>query len=131
MALFWKLLNSPAYIALPASAAKALPYFLGKVKGDPFRDPTRYDIEFSFSYGEAQRLGFSTATFHRVICQLVFHGFIDPIDKGGLRGVGGSYSVFKLSERWKDYGNPGFEKVQWKCFQPRYRNRKQRSKIEI
>ena len=83
-ALPWEMLNSPAYIQLPHSAAKALPYFIGKVK-TRLDDPERYRTEFSFSYREGKRYGFASATFSKVIQALVAYGLIDPIDKGGLR----------------------------------------------
>ena len=31
-------------------------------------------------------------------------GFIDPVDKGGLRGAGLSCNIFRMSDRWKHYG---------------------------
>jgi len=81
----WDMLNHKAYKELPFAASKALPYFLGKVKMD-FNDPNRLTTKFSFSYREAKSLGFATGTFSNVIQDLVKYGFIDPIDKGGLRG---------------------------------------------
>jgi hypothetical protein len=123
----WQLLNSNAYLALKPSSAKALPYFLGKIKV-AFGDPARYETEFAFGYGEALRLGFSAATFHGIICDLIEKGFIDGISKGGLRGAGGTYSLFKLSERWRDYGEPGFELLKWQCVEPRYLSRRERKR---
>jgi hypothetical protein len=120
VALIWDVLNSKAYIDLPASAGKALPYFLGKVKCS-FNDPQRYLIEFSFSYSEGKRLGFATATFSNVIKALVKKGFIDPVDKGGLRSNGKSYNIFRLSRRWEKYGNADFKDIEWECFLPRLR----------
>jgi hypothetical protein len=96
----WEMLNSAAYKALPASAAKALPHFLGKVKRG-FDDPTRYTTEFSFNYGEAKRFGFAPATFSRVIRDLMKHGFIDLVCKGGFKRGQRIKSTFRLSERWR------------------------------
>lgn len=120
--LTWEMLNSKAYKDLTPSAAKVLPYFLGKLKFG-YNDTQRYKEEFQLSYSEAKRYGFATATHHRNISQLIAKGFIDPVDKGGLRGLSRSYSLFTLSCRWKDYGMPGFEKISWSCFQPRDRSR--------
>jgi hypothetical protein len=120
--LTWELLNSKAYRDLPASAGKALPFFIGKVK-TRYNDPQRYSIEFELSYTEAQRYGFAVATHHRTIRELMAKGFIDPADKGGLRGLGCSSNRFTLSSRWKDYGNPGFVIVEWRRFEPRYRSK--------
>ena len=120
--LIWDILNSQAYKDLPASAGKALPYFIGKVQTN-YNDPQRYSMEFEFSYTEAQRYGFAIATHHRSIRELMAKGFIDPADKGGLRGLGRSYSLFTLSWRWKEYGKADFKNVEWRCFMPRHKSK--------
>ncbi len=126
----WELLNSRAYKELKPSAPKALPYFLGKFKGG-YRDPQRYLAEFPFSYSEGCAYGFSPATFSVIIQELVSKGFIDPVDRGGLRSDGKSYNLFKLSERWEKFGTCEFKPVNWKCFCPRPRpGLKATSKIE-
>ncbi len=122
VALPWEMLNSKAYKGLNFASAKALPYFLGKIK-ENYRDPQRYLIEFSFSYSEGHKLRFAPSTFSKVVQELVKTGFIDPIDKGGLRSDGKSYNRFKLSERWKQYGTNEFELLDWRCFQPKQRSR--------
>lgn len=118
--LTWEMLNSTAYKDLPPSAGKALPYFLGKVKCS-YNDPQRWLGEFSFSYTEGKRFGFSPSTFSKVIQALVRIGFIDPVDKGGLRGDCKSYNIFKLSKRWKEYETPNFKSLEWRCFIPKPR----------
>jgi hypothetical protein len=118
--LTWKMLNSQAYKELPPSSAKGLPYFLGKVKCG-YNDPQRYLGEFALPYTEGRRLGFAFGTFSKVIRDLIRFGFIDPVDKGGLRGDCKSYNVFKLSKRWELYGTPGFESLEWSCFIPKPR----------
>lgn len=118
VALTWEMLNSMAYKELNYASAKALPYFLGKFKGG-YHDPQRYLANFSFSYAEAKTYRIASATFSKIIQELVAKGFIDPCDKGGLRSDGKSYNIFKLSERWKDYGKPDFKTSNWKCFLPR------------
>ena len=121
--LTWEMLNSAAYKELSPSAAKGLPYFLGKVK-TKYNDPQKYLSEFSFSYTEADRLGFAITTFYRVISRLMANGFIDPVDKGGLRGLCRSYNLFKLSNRWMNYGTPAFNKIEeWRCFKPDFRTK--------
>src|SRR5208283_3666439 len=120
VAITWDMLNSKAYEEVTYSAAKALPYFLGKCKRH-FYDPQRYRLEFSFSYSEGKRYGFSPSTFSKVIQELVRKGFIDPVDKGGLRSDGKSYNLFRLSQRWQKYGKNDFEHIDWKCFEPRLR----------
>ncbi len=118
VALTWELLNSKAYIDLTHAAKGALPYFLGKIKSHGL---DRFDSNFSFSYSEAKRFGFARATFHRIICELIEKGLIDPVDRGGLRGAGGSYSYFKLSERWRRYGENDFVESCWRTFLPKIR----------
>jgi hypothetical protein len=120
--LIWDLLNSKAYKKLPFAAAKALPYFLGKMKV-PYGDPAKYETAFTLSYTEARRIGFSNSTFHKVICQLVEKGFIDPVDKGGLRSDAKSYNRFKLSKRWERYGEVDFIKIEWNTFLPPHKIR--------
>lgn len=120
VALTWTLLNGTAYQRLSHSAAHALPYFLGKVKL-VYNNPQRYQTEFTFSYAEGKRLGFAVATFYNVIQELIRKGFVDPVDKGGMRSECKSNSVFKLSKRWEAYGTKEFEAIEWKCFQPKPR----------
>lgn len=115
--LTWEMLNSQAYKDLQHSAAKALPYFLGKVKVG-HSDPNRYVASFSFSYAEAKKLGFAIGTHHRVISQLMEKGFIAPVYKGGQKSFGMSASLFSLSERWKGYGSPDFRKIDWRNILP-------------
>jgi len=102
VALPWTMLNSTAYIKLPPSSSKALPYFLGKIK-KPFNDPEKYAIEFTFSYPEGLRLGFSHSTFAKIIRDLEKFGFIDWVVQGGMRGKGRGYNRFKLTQRWEQY----------------------------
>ena len=118
----WELLNSRAYKDLKYASAKAFPFFLGKRK-ENYRDIQRYLIEFSFSYSEAKKYGFAPATFSKIIRELVGKGFIEPVDKGGLRSEGKSYNLFKLSQRWKEYGTSKFQFIDWRCFTPRIRSR--------
>lgn len=120
VALSWELLNSPAYKELTQSAGKALPYFLGKAKF-VYTDPQRYSLIFSFPYSEAIKYGFATSTFSKVIQDLVKKGFIDPVNKGGLRSDMKSYNTFKLSRRWENYGKKQFENIEWRCFIPKTR----------
>lgn len=118
VAIPWALLNSGAYQSLSHSARSALIFFLGKPKV-PFNQADYITIDFQFTYPEAARLGYARGTFHGAIEQLVRYGFIDPVDKGGLRGHGKSSSRFKLSSRWQNYGTEKFLPVEWREFQPK------------
>ena len=121
--LIWDMLNSKAYKDLPPSAAKALPYFLGKVQVS-YNDPQKYLTDFSFSYTEARKYGFANSTHHRIISELIQKGFIDPVDKGGLRGGGLTSSLFRLSKRWVNYGTNKFiDREEWVDFLPRFKKR--------
>jgi hypothetical protein len=111
----WDVLNSPAYIKMKPSAAKALPYFLGEPKL-PFSDPEYLRIKFPFSYPKGKKLGFAKATWAIVLRELVENGFIDPVSKGGLRGNGKTSSQFRLSDRWKKYGQHDFESIDLKTW---------------
>lgn len=117
VALPMRMINGPAYKELSHSSAHALPYFFAKVKLR-LDDPQRYSSPFGLSYGEALRYGFSRTTFGRVIVELMQKGFIDPHDKGGLRGKGKSSNQFTLSQRWMQYGTDAFEERSWRCFEP-------------
>lgn len=108
----WEILNSCAFIELTPSAGKALPYFRGKgLKIAYTKNEAENSAEFIFGYDEAERLGFATATFGRIIKNLVAHGFIDMAGYGGLRGFCKSYNKFRLSDRWRRYGQSDFVKV--------------------
>ena len=114
-AIPWALLNNKAYWDLKPSAAKALPYFLGKPR-KPFNNPENYAVEITFSYSEADRYGFAPSTFYKVIVELVEKGFIDPVEKGGLRSDAKTYNKFKLSKRWEKYQTSEFLPMNWKQF---------------
>lgn len=112
----FKMINSRAYKELPASSSKGLPFFLAKVKR-PINDPQRYLEIFSLSYEELKRATkFSDATCSKVFRDLVRFGFIDPVSKGGLRGHGKSFSQYKLSTRWEQYGHADFREIDLKRF---------------
>ena len=123
--LTWSMLNSKAYIELPPSSAKALPYFLGKVKTG-FNDPEKYTTEFTFSYPEGLRLGFSHTTFAKIIRDLEKFGFIEWTEQGGLRGKGRGYNRFKLSHLWE---NSKFQKQESKSVKPSFKAKKDKITI--
>ena len=63
----------------------------------------------AFTYAEAAYFGISKAQFHRIIKLLVERGFIDIEHQGGAYGR--DYSRYKLSDRWENYGTPGFKRI--------------------
>jgi len=112
----YKMMNGRAYKSLSPAAAKALPFFLAKVK-IPVADDQRYRETFILSYGELKTAAnISDRTCSKVFQELVRVGFIDPVEKGGLRGNGKSCSKYKLSRRWEQYQQPGFKEVDLKTF---------------
>lgn len=117
----WALLNSMAYKQLTFAARAMLPYFIGKPNVN-IRSDLYLKTEFSISYREAINYGCSTRTFTRVIEDLMRKGFLDPVDKGGLRGMGLSCNVFRMSDRWKGYGKPGFVEIEWRQFIGNFKN---------
>jgi len=72
--------------------------------------------QITFSYAEAEKLGYPRVTFRRAIDKLVNVGLID-ITKQGLGGhvgkggrISGESSLYAISERWIDYGTDNFTK---------------------
>lgn len=68
--------------------------------------------EIIFTYAEAKELGIkSTQTFHRVLMELVEDkGFIDIVYRGNY--YQNEPSKYAISERWKRYGSPQYERVE-------------------
>lgn len=108
----WLMLNSRAYIDLPASARAAFPYFLAKPHVN-YADGRMFSKTFAFSYTEGKSIGFAFSTFNIVIRRLVLHGFVDPVVRGGLRGEQKATSTFCVSRRWEKYGQPDFMRVNY------------------
>lgn len=107
-------MDSPAYMALPGNAAKALPYFK-RIEGRLYKKVgDNYSGIFDFTYTEAEKYGFARHTFARIITELQAKGFIEIVMQGGKRGCGMSNSKYKLSEQWRFFGTPFFKKA------PRY-----------
>ncbi len=101
------ILYGKVYTDLPHSAARLVPYFRGKVKCAN-QDNKLYRETFEFTYREAKYLGFSASTFSKGIKSLVSHGFIDRVRVGNCFGDVKNSSIYRLSQRWKLYGNPEF-----------------------
>ena len=72
--------------------------------------------QITFSYAEAEKLGYPRATFRRAIDKLVNVGLIDITrqGQGGHVGEGGRItgesSLYAIRERWMDYGTDRFKK---------------------
>ncbi|OEU77641.1 MAG: hypothetical protein BA869_05550 [Desulfuromonadales bacterium C00003107] len=97
---YYAMLNSTAYRELCPSAAKALPFFLAKVKWGG--DLKLFDTPFKFSCREAKRHGFSYSTFcDHIVPELQKKGFILVGPK-----VKGKPNRYALSFKWFFYGSP-------------------------
>ena len=68
----------------------------------------------TFTYAEAERLGYPRNTFNRAIDKLIEVGLVDLTyqGQGGFLSetgeVLGESSLYGISERWKDYGTNSF-----------------------
>lgn len=66
--------------------------------------------EINFTYDEASvKHGYSSQVFSRLLDDLVGKGFINVERLGS--GPGGVPSLYKISDRWRDYGVAGFKAV--------------------
>lgn len=79
---------------------------------------------FTFPYAEAKALNIAQNTQHwKNLRKLVEIGFIDPVHQGGWyrkHEKTYDYSVYKLSDRWRKYNTPEFEKVEMPRVLPKY-----------
>ena len=72
--------------------------------------------QITFSYAEAEKLGYPRPTFRRAIDKFVDVGLVDITHQGQGGNVGkngkitGECSLYAISERWMDYGTQRFEK---------------------
>jgi len=74
------------------------------------------DDGFVFPYAEAEALKIAKTTqYWKNLIKLVEVGFLDVVHPGGWyqkHEKEKDYSVYKLSERWRKYGTPEFEKAE-------------------
>lgn len=83
-----------------------------------YNGKNKYNI--SFTQTESKEI-MAISTFNKSRNQLIEKGFIDLIRRGGLWQ---QCSIFALSERWRKYGTPEFEKKNIKeIFPPIYKNK--------
>ncbi|MDB4442104.1 hypothetical protein N9219_01640 [bacterium] len=110
------LLKSKAFCSLKNSSAIVYFHFLIKrimAKSVRKRGRVQWVItnngRITFTYSEAQKnLGYTKSRFSRALKELVKNGLIDIKHTGG--GFAGDSNEFAISDRWKDYGTPDFEK---------------------
>ena len=110
---------SEPFNALSASALRTLMRCLQKRKWKKERVGGRKKIVYTnegfiFPYAEAAFLNIGTTQFWKNMNQLIALGFIDLVYRGGWyqkHERERDYSVYRLSDRWKKYGTPEFERV--------------------
>jgi len=69
------------------------------------------DIVFSFPVREAPYHGLTIRGLSRGLQRLHEVGIIDRIKPGSA--TKGDYALYRLSERWRQFGRPGFERLPW------------------
>ena len=99
------LLKSLAFTSLSSSAKIAYAYFLYDKK-----NAHEDKVILTFSQAKKFNICRSQSTFTKIKKDLVKHGFLDSFDGGGLNAP----AVFKISNRWKRYGEEDFKELQYK-----------------
>lgn len=100
--IFLKELDSPAFHKLNGNSAKLYCYLKRACSRAAGNKPANSVTVFGFSYAEGERYGFARQTFRRAISELAGNGFIELVEKGGLRGAGGVCSKYRLSNVWSE-----------------------------
>ena len=93
-------MDSPAFHQLSGNSAKLYVYLKRSCSRAAGNKPANEVTVFGFSYTEAERYGFARRTFIRMIKELIEAGFIELVEKGGLRGCNGVCSKYRLSRVW-------------------------------
>jgi len=120
-----KLFDSKAYKSLTKAQMRIFYEFMLKrkfgkrLKGKHGRKqgkniPMLNSGKITFTYAEAEKLGYPRPTFHRAIDKLIEVGLIDLTYQGQggyvteTGEVLGESSLYGISDRWKDYGTDNF-----------------------
>ena len=110
------LLHSDAYRDLNyGPSLKALTWFHEKIKLKKNKRSAgrskyeRINGKICFLYEEAVLRGLSRRQFSTALQDLFAHGFIDIIKPGS--GRRGDFTEYDLSQRWRDFGKPGFKEL--------------------
>ncbi len=110
---------SDAFINLSASALRTLlrclqkrKWVKTKIKGK--KQNVYTNDGFIFPYVEARFLKIGTTQHWKNINMLIERGFLDIEHQGGWyqKEREKDYSVYKLSDRWRQHGTPNFKKVE-------------------
>jgi hypothetical protein len=115
----YELLHSRAFKDLDyGPALKVLNWMYEKIRVEKIqgkRGKNRFQVkdngQFSFLYKEANLRGLSDTQFGRALRELHSHGFVDVARAGSARK--GDFTIYLLSERWKRFGQPGFDEKEF------------------
>jgi hypothetical protein len=110
-----QLISSDAYLALKGISPQLLLLFYGRRKMERVGRKGKKkwvctnSSEIEFTYSEAKnRFGITDSRFTRGIDGLIEKGFIDIEHYGGC--CQHEKTIYSISDRWKKYGHPDFEK---------------------
>jgi hypothetical protein len=115
-----KLFDSKAYKSLTKAQMRIYFEFMLKRRFGKIRQKKKKILlnngDITFTYAEAERLGYPRPTFQRALDKLIEVGLID-ITYQGIGGIvtdngkiKGEPTLFAISERWQDYGADNFVK---------------------
>lgn len=124
-----EIMESGAFRGLPGTAMWILLRFLQKqtwsntkIAGNNIKV---YDnSSLTFTYSEAKHFDIGHSQFYRSIKTLIHRGFLDVKHRGGSFGIGCDFTTYKLSNRWRDWGDDprkprnGFEGVEFPRLMP-------------
>ena len=103
---------SRAFLTLSGKAPQVYMLFLSKrqlKRLSKDKDPIIVNNgEIVFTYDEAEDYGIDRQAFLRALDQLIEHGFIDIAKTGA--GLYKSSTFYSISERWREFGTPDFER---------------------
>lgn len=99
------LIGSEAYQSLSATAKLTYTYFLRDIRNG-------HQVNVTLTFSQAKKYGVcqSPDTFSKAKKRLVGNGLLDQVSGGGLNAP----AIFKLSERWRQYGTDRFEVIPYK-----------------
>ena len=102
------LLKSEAFRSLSRGAMLLLHdvYAKKRVKGKGNRRQMLNNGEITFTYAEAEKMGYPRASFMRYRDELIAHGFLKITETGA--GLYKSSNLYALSNEWRRYGRPDF-----------------------
>ena len=135
-----EVMESGAFRGLPSTAMWVLLRFMQKqtwrnAKVGGHNTKIYENSCLTFTYSEAEYFGIGSTPFLRSIKTLIYRGFLDIKHRGGSFGIGCDYTTYKLSNRWREWGNNpkkpnnGFERVEFPRLMPKSMGFKGKPKV--